>query len=45
MFDYALKNILRRWPRSLRTVGGVAIMMTLIIVITGIVSYQVRMMN
>ena len=45
MFDYALKNILRRWPRSLLTVGGVAVMMTLIIVITGIVSYQVRMMN
>ena len=45
MFDYALKNILRRWPRSLLTVGSVAVMMTLIIVITGIVSYQVRIMN
>ncbi len=45
MFEYALKNILRRWTRSLLTVGGVAVMMTLIIVITGIVDYQVRTMN
>ncbi len=45
MVDYALKNILRRWPRSLLTVGGVAVMMTLIIAITGIVNYQVRTMN
>lgn len=45
MFDYALKNILRRWTRSLLTVSGVAVMMTLITVITGIVSYQVRRMN
>src|SRR5512137_209899 len=45
MFEYALKNILRRWTRSLLTIGGVAVMMTLIIVITGIVDYQIRTMN
>lgn len=45
MFDYALKNITRRRARSLLTVGGVAIMITLVIVITGIVNYQVRTMN
>jgi putative ABC transport system permease protein len=45
MLDYALKNILRRWSRSVLTIGGVAMMMTLIIVITGIVEYQVRTMN
>ncbi len=45
MFDYALKNILRRWPRSLLTIAGVAVMMTLVIVITGIVSYEIRTMN
>jgi len=45
MFDYALKNITRRWTRSLLTIGGVMVMMTLVIVITGIVSYDIRTMN
>lgn len=45
MFDYACKNILRRLTRSMLTIGGVAVMMTLVIVATGIVSYQVRTMN
>ncbi|MBN1370413.1 MAG: ABC transporter permease [Anaerolineaceae bacterium] len=45
MLDYALKNILRRCARSLLIVSGVAVMMTLIIVITGIVDYQIRTMN
>jgi putative ABC transport system permease protein len=45
MFDYALKNITRRWTRSLLTIGGVMVMMTLVIVITGIVSYEIRTMN
>jgi putative ABC transport system permease protein len=45
MFDYALKNISRRWTRSLLTIGGVMVMMTLVIVITGIVSYEIRTMN
>lgn len=45
MFEYAFKNILRRWTRSLLTIGGVAVMMTLVIVITGIVEYQIRTMN
>lgn len=45
MLEYALKNILRRWPRSLLTISGVAVMMTLVIVISGIVEYQVRTMN
>lgn len=45
MLEYALKNIARRWSRSLLTVGGVAVMMTLVIVITGIVQYQIRTMN
>jgi putative ABC transport system permease protein len=45
MFDYALKNISRRWTRSLLTISGVMVMMTLVIVITGIVSYEIRTMN
>ena len=45
MLDYAFKNILRRWTRSLLTIGGVMVMMTLVIVITGIVNYEVRTMN
>jgi len=45
LFDYALKNILRRWTRSLLTIAGVTVMMTLIIVITGIVNYEIRTMN
>jgi putative ABC transport system permease protein len=42
MFDYALKNIARRWVRSLLTILGIAVMLTLIIVITGIVNSQKR---
>jgi putative ABC transport system permease protein len=42
MFDYALKNITRRWIRSLLTILGIAVMLTLIIVITGIVNSQKR---
>ncbi len=45
MLEYAIKNIFRRWTRSLLTVGGVTVMMTLVIVITGIVQYQIRTMN
>ncbi|MBN1302976.1 MAG: ABC transporter permease [Anaerolineales bacterium] len=45
MIDYAIKNILRRRIRSLMTISGITVMMTLVIVITGIVSYQVRTMN
>jgi putative ABC transport system permease protein len=45
MIDCALINIIRRWPRSLLTVGCVALMMTLVIVTTGIVDYQSRTIN
>jgi ABC-type lipoprotein release transport system permease subunit len=45
MIDYALTNIVRRWPRSLLMAGGVALMMTLVITTTGIVEYQLRAMN
>ncbi len=45
MFDYALKSIRKRWTRSLLTIAGVAVMMTLVIVITGIVQYEVKTMN
>jgi hypothetical protein len=45
MFDYALKNITKRWIRSLLTILGVTVMLTLVIVITGIVSYQTRTMH
>ena len=45
MFDYALKNTTRRWGRSLLTVVGITVMITLIIVITGIVSSQKRTMH
>ena len=45
MFDYALKSIRKRWTRSLLTVAGVAVMMTLVIVITGIVQYEIKTMN
>ena len=45
MFDYALKNITKRWIRSLLTIIGVTVMLTLVIVITGIVSYQTRTMH
>lgn len=40
MFDYALKNLTKRWVRTMLTIAGVTIMTTLIIVITGIVNYQ-----
>jgi putative ABC transport system permease protein len=45
MIDYALINIIRRWPRSLLMIGSVALMMTLVITTTGIVNYQTRAMN
>jgi putative ABC transport system permease protein len=45
MFDYAIKNITKRWIRSLLTIVGVTVMITLVIVITGIVSYQTRTMH
>jgi putative ABC transport system permease protein len=45
MFDYALKNISRRLGRSLLIILGVAVMITLVIVITGIVSGQKRSMH
>lgn len=45
MIDYAFKNIAKRWGRSLLTVIGVAVMITLIIVITGIVTSQKRSMH
>jgi putative ABC transport system permease protein len=45
MFDYAVKNITKRWVRSLLTIVGVTVMITLVIVITGIVSYQTRTMH
>jgi putative ABC transport system permease protein len=45
MFDYAIKNITKRWIRSLLTIVGVTVMLTLVIVITGIISYQTRTMH
>jgi putative ABC transport system permease protein len=45
MIDYAFKNITRRWVRSLLTIIGVAMMMTLVIAITRIVNYQKQTMN
>jgi putative ABC transport system permease protein len=42
MFDYALKNIAKRWVRSLLTVVGVTMTVTLVIVTTGIVDSQKR---
>src|SRR5512136_636097 len=45
MPDYAWKNITHRGLRSLLTAVGVAVMMMLVIVTTGIVNYQKRIMN
>lgn len=45
MIDYAIRNITKRWIRSLLTIVGVTVMITLVIVITGIVAYQTRTMN
>lgn len=45
MIDYAIRNISKRWIRSLLTVIGVAVMITLVIVITGIIAYQTRTMH
>ncbi len=42
MIDYALKNILKRLPRSILLVCSIGLMFTLIIAITGITSYQIR---
>jgi putative ABC transport system permease protein len=45
MIDYALKNVRSRWARSLLTVLGLSVMITLIITITGIVDSQRRAMH
>lgn len=45
MFEYALKNILKRPARSLLTLVGVGLMMTLMIAITGIVNSQKASMH
>jgi len=45
MIDYAFKNISKRWVRSLLTVVGVTVMMTLVVVITGIVTSQKQSMH
>jgi putative ABC transport system permease protein len=45
MIDYAFKNISKRWVRSLLTIVGVAMMMTLVIAITRIVNYQKQTMS
>jgi putative ABC transport system permease protein len=45
VLDYALKNIFKRSGRSLLTVFGVSVMIALVIVITGIVDFQVRTMH
>ena len=45
MFDYAVKNILKRKTRSVLTVVGIMVLLTLVIVISGIVSYQKNVMN
>ncbi|MGD2051767.1 MAG: ABC transporter permease, partial [Acidimicrobiia bacterium] len=45
MIDYAIQNILHRRTRSLLTVLGVAMMITLVIVMTAIVESQDRTMD
>lgn len=45
MFDYAIKSILKRKTRSALTVVGIMVLITLVIVISGIVSYQKRVMH
>lgn len=45
MLDYAIKNILKRKTRSVLTVIGIMVLITLVIVISGIVSYQKRVMH
>lgn len=45
MIDYAFKNIARRWVRSLLTIIGVAMMITLVIATTRIVNYQKQTMS
>jgi len=45
MFDYAIKSILKRKTRSGLTVLGIMVLITLVIVISGIVSYQKRAMH
>lgn len=45
MFDYAWKNILKRPGRSLLTLIGVTVMITLIVTITGIVNVQKARMH
>jgi len=45
MVDYAIQSILDRRARSVLTVIGVAVMITLVIVITGIVASQDRTMD
>lgn len=43
--DYAIKSILKRKTRSGLTVLGIMVLITLVIVISGIVSYQKRVMH
>jgi len=45
MFDYAIKNILKRKTRSVLTIIGIMVLINLVIVISGIVSYQKRVMH
>jgi ABC-type antimicrobial peptide transport system permease subunit len=45
MINYAVKNIVKRKSRSIILVIGIAVLVTLVIVITGIVTYQKRTMN
>jgi putative ABC transport system permease protein len=45
MIDYAIANITKRKSRSIITVIGISVLIALVIVISGIVSYQKRTMN
>jgi putative ABC transport system permease protein len=45
MFDFALQNIFKRPVRSILTMVSVALSICLIIIITGIVDYQIRTMH
>lgn len=45
MIDYSLKNIQKRSLRSTLTILGIAVLITLVIVITGIVNFQKKTMH
>jgi hypothetical protein len=45
MFAYVVLNLVRRWPRNLCAVAGIAALFSLVTVITGIVDYQIKVMN